>query len=162
MTGTSGLCLSVLQDDGGRGRRARRAAVVVTAVVLGGSMLPAQAQGAVSDATRAAMVSQVYSTPGISEFTVPEGVTTVKATVLGAGGSGGGADGHGSEFLSHYGGGGGGGAGGNGGNGGNGGGAAQCDLTVEPGQVLTPGQWGDAYVFHGTVTVASIRLWLRP
>lgn len=148
MTGTSGLCLSVLQDDGGRGRRARRAAVVVTAVVLGGSMLPAQAQGAVSDATRAAMVSQVYSTPGISEFTVPEGVTTVKATVLGAGGSGGGADGHGSEFLSHY--------------GGNGGGAAQCDLTVEPGQVLTPGQWGDAYVFHGTVTVASIRLWLRP
>lgn len=64
---------------------------------------------------------QAFSTPGTSTFTVPAGVTKVRATVIGAGGGGGG-----SQDSNYY-----------GGDGGCGGGFAMGEYTVTPGQAIT-------------------------
>ncbi|RKT09580.1 hypothetical protein BX285_6675 [Streptomyces sp. 1114.5] len=132
MAGRSGLYIGGNLGKGRSSSRAGQAAVLVVAAVLSGSAMPAQAraQAPARDAAAAAPVTKVYATPGTYEFTIPKGVTQLRATAVGAGGSGGGggSGGNGNQFQ--FGGGGGGGAGGNGG------GAVECVFPVKPGQVM--------------------------
>ncbi|GHD78537.1 hypothetical protein GCM10010317_098000 [Streptomyces mirabilis] len=130
MVGQSGLYIDGFPGRGRSSGQAGQAAVLVLAAVLSGAAVPAQAQSPARDAAAAAPVTKVYATPGTYQFTVPQGVTQLTATVVGADGSGGGGGVGGNGNTQQYGGGGGGGAGGNGG------GAVGCVFPVKPGQVI--------------------------